>query len=76
MTWNYRVVRFKNADLDEYYEVKEVFYDKNGDLAGYSEASVCSDTFEGLFNCMELMREATAKPVINEEDFFAKAKQS
>lgn len=72
MTWNYRVVRFKNADVDEYYEIKEVFYDAQGNLTGYSEASVFSDTYDGLFECMELMRAATAKPVIDEEDFFAK----
>ena len=76
MTWNFRVVRFKNPDLEEYYEVKEVFYDKDGGLAGYSEASVFSETFEGLYECMEMMKAGMAKPVINEEDFFAKAKQS
>lgn len=72
MTWNYRVVRFKNADVDEYFEVKEVFYDADGNLAGYSEASVFSDTYEGLFETLDLIKSATAKPVINEEDFFVK----
>ena len=74
MSWNYRVVRFKNEDIDEYFEIKEVFYDKDGNLAGYAEASVFSDTYEGLFEVMELMKSATAKPVIDESEFFVKDK--
>ena len=74
MSWNYRVVKFKNEDIDEYFEIKEVFYDKEGNLAGYAEASVFSDTYDGLFEVMEMMKSATAKPVINEEDFFVKDK--
>lgn len=76
MTWNYRVVRFKNDDLNEYFEIKEVFYDAAGNLAGYSEASVFADTYDGLFDSLELLKSATAKPVINEEDFFVKKGQS
>jgi hypothetical protein len=72
MSWNYRVVRFQNEDMGEYYEIKEVFYDKLGELAGYSEASIFSDTYDGLFEVMDLMKAATAKPVIDEADFFSK----
>lgn len=76
MTWNYRVVRFPNDEMGEYFEVKEVFYDKDGGLAGYSEASVFSETFDGLHETLNLFREAFAKPVIREEEFFTKGKQS
>jgi hypothetical protein len=72
MTWNYRVVRFENEEMGEYFEIKEVFYDKSGELAGYSEASVFSDTYDGLFECLDLMKAATAKPVIDEKEFFYK----
>ena len=72
MSWNYRVVRFDNEEMGEYFEIKEVFYDKLGELAGYSEASVFSDTYDGLFECLDLMKAATAQPVINEADFFSK----
>ena len=76
MTWNYRVVRFENEEMGEYFEIKEVFYDKLGEIAGYSEASVFSDTYEGLFESIDLMKAATAKPVIDEKDFFSKSEST
>jgi hypothetical protein len=70
MTWNHRVVRFNDEEMGEYFEIKEVFYDKNGNPTGYSEASIMSDSFEGLHEQLEWFKTATAKPIINEEEFF------
>lgn len=75
MSWNYRVVRFINDEMGEYFEIKEVFYDSAGELAGYSEASVFSETFEGLNKCMKMMAEACSKPFIKEEEFFSKEQE-
>jgi hypothetical protein len=73
MTWNYRVVRFNNnEDIEEYYEIKEVFYDKQGNISGYTDSSVVSETFEGILDVLDLMRSATSKAVINEADFLKK----
>jgi hypothetical protein len=73
MTWNYRVVRFKNnEDIEEYYEIKEVFYDKQGNISGYTDSSVVSESFEGILDVLDLMRSATSKAVINEADFLKK----
>jgi hypothetical protein len=72
VSWNYRVVRFKD-DLEyteEYYEIKEVFYDINGKPVGYSDAVCGSDTYEGLFECMSMMQSAHAKPVLDEAEFY------
>jgi hypothetical protein len=72
MSWNYRVVRFKD-DLEyteEYYEIKEVFYDINGKPVGYSDANCGADTYEGLFECMSMMQSAHAKPVLDEAEFY------
>jgi hypothetical protein len=71
MSWNYRAVRFINDEMGEYFEIKEVFYDKLGELAGYSEASVFSETAEGLKDCLDMMAVALTKPVIKEEEFFS-----
>lgn len=71
MTWNHRVVRFNDEEMGEYYEIKEVFYDKDGGLSGFSEASIMSDTFEGLHTQLDWFKTATSKPVINEAEFFA-----
>ena len=72
MSWNYREVRFKDehAETEEYYEIKEVFYDTSGKPVGYSDATCGSDTYDGLFKVMSMMQSAHAKPVIDEHEFF------
>lgn len=77
MSWNYRVVKFKtdpeiHMELGEeyFYEIKEVFYDYNGEPMGYTDASCCADTYEGLFKCMSMMQSAHAKPVLDEDIFW------
>ena len=71
MSWNYRVVRFTEIVGDEeFYEIKEVFYDNSGKPVGYSDANCGADTYEGLFKCMSMMQSAHAKPVIDESEFF------
>jgi hypothetical protein len=70
MTWNHRVVRFNDEEMGEYFEIKEVFYDKEGNPNGYSEASIMSDSFEGLHEQIEWFKTATSKPIINEAEFF------
>ena len=72
MTWNYRVVRFTEiAGDEEFYEIKEVFYDTSGKPVGYSDAVCGADTYEGLFKCMSMMQSAHAKPVLDEAEFFS-----
>ena len=72
MTWNYRVVRFKDehAETGEYYEIKEVFYDTDGKPVGYSDATCGADTYDGLFKVMGMMQSAHAKITLNEEEIF------
>lgn len=73
MSWNYRVVRFKaEGETEEYYEIKEVFYDTSGKPVGYSDATCGADTYDGLFKVMGMMQSAHAKPTLNEEEFFTK----
>ena len=76
MSWNYRVVRFKDehADTEEYYEIKEVFYDTAGKPVGYSDATCGSDTYDGLFKVMGMMQSAHAKFVIDEEEYWGVVK--
>jgi hypothetical protein len=73
MSWNYRIVRFKSEeDTEEYYEIKEVFYDHLGKPVGYSDATCGADTYDGLFKVMGMMQSAHAKPVLDESEFFKK----
>jgi len=67
MSWNYTIVRFTTEeDTEEYYEIKEVFYDTTGKPVGYSDATCGADTYDGLFKVMGMMQSAHAKPVIDE----------
>lgn len=69
--WNYRVVRFTEIVGDEeFYEIKEVFYNTDGKPVGYSDATCGSDTYDGLFKVAGMMQSAHAKPVLNESDFY------
>jgi hypothetical protein len=72
MSWNYRIVRFKDSEVeeDDYYEVKEVFYDNVGKPVGYSDATLGANTYDGLFKVAGLMQSAHAKPVLDEEEFY------
>lgn len=70
MTWNHRVVRFEDEEMGEYFEIKEVFYDKDGGLSGYSDATIMSDSFDGLHEQLTWFKTATSKPVIDEKEFF------
>jgi hypothetical protein len=75
MTWNYRVVRFRDepesaSETGDWYEIKEVFYDSLGKPVGYSDATCGNDTYDGLFKVMSMMQSAHAKPVLNEWEMF------
>lgn len=70
MTWNHRVVRFEDDEMGEYFEIKEVFYKEDGSLSGYSEATIMSDSFDGLHEQITWFKTATSKPVIDEKEFF------
>ena len=75
MTWNYRVVHFKNPEFeeDDYYEIKEVFYSSaTGKPMGYSDAVIGANTYNELFKVASMMQSAHAKPVLTEEDFNTK----
>ena len=71
--WNYRVIRFK-GEQDAYYELKEVFYNRDGSLMGYCDAAVSGESFSEVIRVLDMMREDAHKSVINEEDFFKENK--
>lgn len=69
MSWNYRVVRFK-GEMDEYYELKEVFYNRDGSLMGYADASVGGESYDEIIRVLELMKKDATKVVLDESEFF------
>ena len=77
MSWNYRVVRFKDEENQEtYYELKEVFYNRDGSLMGYSDATVSGESFDDVIKVLAMMKEDAHKAVIDEAEFFNKEKHN
>jgi hypothetical protein len=71
MSWNYRVVRFKGEnEEDTYYELKEVFYNRDGSLMGYADATVSGESFDDIIKVLAMMKEDAHKSVIDEAEFF------
>jgi hypothetical protein len=70
MPWNYRVCKTKNdgplPDDDPFlYHIREVYYDKDGQIQGYAAASVDNWTsLEDLRGTVESMLRAFDKPVL------------
>lgn len=68
MTWNHRVCNLKNQNLGEdYFLVKEVYYDDEDKIIGTTELSVGSETLDGLKWIAEQIIKATEKPIIEEK---------
>jgi hypothetical protein len=75
MSWNYRVVRFKGEnEEDTYYELKEVFYNRDGSLMGYADATVSGESFDDIIKVLAMMKEDAHKSVIDEAEFFKGSK--
>ena len=73
MTWNYRVVKFNGGEgeFDEpYFEIKEVYYNRDGSLAGYCDAPVSGNTFEEVVEVLSQMKSDMHRAIIDEEEFY------
>ena len=70
MSWNYRVVELEGAEGDKYYEVKEVFYNRDGKPVGYCDATVGGDSFDEIVRVIGMMSKDVHKSVLREEDFY------
>lgn len=71
MTWNHRVIRFKDKDADGgyRYEFREVFYNDEGEKTGYSNVFMFSEDVAGMQELADRLLKATAEPVLDESDF-------
>jgi hypothetical protein len=63
--WNYRVV--KNVDevtKEEYFNVKEVYYDTVGTPMGFCDSDVGGESLQSIRITLELMSAALDKPIL------------
>jgi len=70
MHWNYRIVNLKSENGGEdWYCIREVYYDENNKPEGHSDVSVGSESLEDVLNVLDMMRKATELPALQESDF-------
>ena len=63
--WNYRVVNTKSKNGGEdWYCVREVFYDEKKKPEGHSDVSVGSESLEDVQNVLDMMSKALKLPVL------------
>lgn len=71
MSWNHRVTKriYHHKHLPEpetLYEIREVFYDENGDISGITETPhLVSDSVKGLKWTLRKMLDCCKKPIID-----------
>lgn len=69
MTWNHRVIRFKDECGEVFLKFAEVFYDDDGTLMGYHDPFMWSEGLEGMQELAERLLKATTQPVLDEGEF-------
>ena len=71
MPWNHRVIKriYNHKYLHEpetLFEIREVFYDENGDISGIAETpDVISHSLKDLKWTLNMMLESCDKPIID-----------
>lgn len=71
MSWNHRVIKrvHNHKYLHEpeiFYEIREVFYDNNGDITAIAETpDVMSDSLDDLKWTLNKMLESCDKPIVD-----------
>jgi len=69
MSWNYRVMEFDDEIEGKYYEIKEVYYNRDGSLMGYCDATVGGGSFGDVISVLDAMKQDAHKSVLKPSDF-------
>lgn len=73
MYWNNRVVKFvdviEGVLEEEFYEIKEVYYDENDKPYAYGGPCLGSESVESLREVVARLQEAFDKPVLDAKNF-------
>jgi len=69
MHWNHRIFNLKDQNGGEdWFEVRETFYDENNNVIGSTDLSVGSETIDGLKWIAENIIKSTKEPVLDPDD--------
>jgi len=74
MAWNYRVIELDDIDEGKYYEIKEVYYNRDGALMGYCDATVGGSSIGELVDVLNRMKESAHKRVLKLSNFKGETK--
>lgn len=69
MTWNHRVFRSVDEHGEVAFTIREVFYDDDGKVEGWTKDPIAAygETLEGLRTELIRMLAATANPILEDE---------
>jgi hypothetical protein len=69
MSWNYIILELDDEIEGKYYEIKEVYYNRDGSLMGYSDATVSGESFSDVIRVLDMMKQDAHKSVLKPSDF-------
>ena len=72
-TWDYRIVKRiwynkLHEDNQEMFDLREVYYDENGDVDYMTDAYITEHSIEDMRETLQWMIESLDKPVIDEKN--------
>jgi hypothetical protein len=62
-------MEFEDEIGEKYFEIKEVYYNRDGTLMGYCDASVSGESFGDVISTLDIMKEDAHKSVLKPSDF-------
>ena len=69
MDWNHRIVDMSHENAgDPWFEIREVYYEENGEVSGHTRICTGSETVESLIFCLErMLSDVKGKRVVSGE---------
>jgi hypothetical protein len=72
--WGYRIVNVDSDDDETSLEIREVYFDQEGNPYGHCGAEVFGNDIQELDRVIERMRSAFDKPILTKDDFIGDPK--
>lgn len=70
MNWNHRIVNCPSENGgDDYFVIKEVYYNEDGKPNGYTDSFMGGDDLDGVQELINRFQGALEKPTMHENDF-------
>ena len=70
--WNYRILELDDIEEGKYYELKEVYYDRDGTLRGYCDTTVSAGSVMGIIEVLDMMKADAHRAILKPSDFGVK----